>query len=331
MTLKRIVRGGARLAVQRALWIVAARPSALALFNVIYRKLGTGAQAGMQARFAKIFREGSHTLAPGRWVVKFAGRDVTIPLRSDRAWLDWDAALSVLGHEPAIKQTYHTLLTGTSRPDLFVDIGANYGMHSLLFLVAGVETIAFEPNSSCLSYIRELCEVNGVTPRLEHAAVGAEPGKFELFFPERETWLGSLDPAVVERLRTTGDLRHESVVVRTLDDFLPQLEGRRTLIKIDVEDHEHAVLTGAAETLRRYRPLVLFETHMGGQRPPVFDLFERHGYRLAQIPLLPGEALRLVDRADFLGSHYDDFLAVPSERLGADGVAKPEQLFGKVS
>jgi FkbM family methyltransferase len=309
--------------------MVAAHRSALTLFNVLYRRLGTNVHAGLQSRFAKIFRDGDHALAEGRWVVKFAGRDITIPLRSDRAWLDWDAALSILGHEPAIKQTYSTLLMSTARPDLFIDIGANYGMHSLLFLVCGVETIAFEPNRNCLSYIRELCKLNGVTPRLEHAALGAAHGRLELVFPERETWLGSLDPDVIKRLGTTDELRRESVSVRMLDDFLPQLEGRRVLIKIDVEELEHAVLTGAAETLRRHRPLILFETHRGKHRPPVFDLFEREGYRLAHIPLRPGEPLRMVSRDEFLGSDRDDFLAVPAERLAADGSTKPEGLFAE--
>lgn len=327
MTLRGVLRQGARITVQRVLWMVAAHRPTVTLFNDIYRRLGTNKRAGLQSRFAKIFRDGNHALADGRWVVQFAGRDITIPLRSDRAWLDWDAALSVLGHEPEIKETYRTLLSGRARPDLFVDIGANYGMHSLLFLVSGVDTISFEPNSSCNAYIRELCEVNDVTPRLEHLALGAEHGQLELLYPERETWLGSLDAAVVDRLRTSVELCHENVTVRILDDYLAQLEGRRVLVKIDVEEHEHAVLAGATETLRRLRPLVLFESHRGNRRQPVFDLFERQGYRLAHVPLISGAPLRLVPRDEFLGSPRDNFFALPAERLTANGPTTPDHLF----
>jgi FkbM family methyltransferase len=57
----------------------------------------------------------------------------------------------------------------------------------------------------------------------------------------------------------------EEIVVRTdlLDHILPP-DLAVALIKIDVEGGEYQVLLGAAETIRRYRPVVVFEHGLGG-------------------------------------------------------------------
>ena len=311
-------------------WVIvrlAAHGSTIRLMNAVYRRLGTGVHAWLQPRYAKLFRDGSRVLADSRWVVTFAQHRVTLPLRREHAWLDWDAALSALGHEPAIKETYRTLLGADQRPDLFVDVGGNYGMHSLLFLVAGVEAVTFEPNGTCHPYFRYACELNGVRPQIEPVALGAAPGELDLVFPERETWLGSLDPAVIAQLRARSNVRTQRVDVRTLDGYEPIFRGRRALIKIDAEDFEVAVLSGADRTLRTHRPLVVFETHKGEKRARVYDLLEERGYRVANLPVRRNARLTMLDRTSVLESPSDDFIAIPAERLDADQTAHPGRLF----
>ena len=59
-----------------------------------------------------------------------------------------------------------------------------------------------------------------------------------------------------------GDVEQIEVPLESLDGALP--EGFvPALIKIDVEGAEEAVIRGAARTLRRYRPIVLFEHGAG--------------------------------------------------------------------
>lgn len=323
----RDARRGMRRVVERIIFVLAARAWTLRLLNALYLRLGPSTQVGLHSRFAKIYREGQHRLARSTWTIPFAGHAIAIPMRPDQAWLDWDAALSLLGHERAIKDTYSTLISSSRSPDLFVDVGANYGTHSLLFLKAGVETLTFEPNSTCHPYFREICAFNGVTPRLEHAALGSEDGQLELYFPERETWLGSLNPEVIQQLKSLPAVRSERVKVRRLDDYATLFEGRRALIKIDAEDYEYAVLSGASETLRRHRPLVVFEAHRGNGRRALFDLFGSLKYAIAYLPIVEGAPIRVADRDAFLVHPNDDFLAVPQERFTASGTADPDQLF----
>jgi FkbM family methyltransferase len=331
MALPASIRRLLRVAIEKTLLMMATRRSTLRALNAIYRRLGTPVHTWMQPRYAKLFRDGNHALAESRWELRFAGLPVVLPLHPWRAWLDWDAAFSLLGHESEIKRSYHALLKGPTPPDLFVDIGGNYGMHSLLFLVCGVEALTFEPNSACHDYFREVCSLNAVRPRLEHAALGAEAGEVELYFPERETWLGSLDPDVIAELRGRTELRVERVAVRTLDEYERQFAGRRVLLKIDAEGHESAVLRGAERTIRTHRPLVIFEVHGERRRARVLEQFTAFGYRLAPLPIDPGQAIVALGPDEFMRASGDDYMAIPGERFAPDGRTPVDALFGAVA
>jgi FkbM family methyltransferase len=59
-------------------------------------------------------------------------------------------------------------------------------------------------------------------------------------------------------LGNTHQVRRHQVMVKRLDDVLPP-DKRVDFIKIDVEGAELGVLKGAIETIRRCRPVLLFE------------------------------------------------------------------------
>ncbi len=292
-------------------WVIAHR-APRALFNLAYRRLGDAGYAVVYNRTAKLFRGHTVRAAPGSWAVPFVGHLVRLPLHPARMWLDWDQAMSVRGHEPAVKETYKSLLEADLRPDLFVDVGANYGTHSLLFLTAGVRTITFEPNETCHEYFREACSLNRVTPRLEAVALGDAPGEVELLFPPDQTWLGTTDPRVVERLRREGKLESRWVPLKTLDAYADVLVSERPLVKIDAEGHELAILRGAQRILAQVRPMVIFESLRDADRAGVHDLFESARYRVATLPFR--RRPDVVAKPRFLASDACDFVAIPVER-----------------
>ena len=309
----------ARPLVEAALrWAIVHRP-ARALFNRIYRRAGGRLTALVYGRTAKLFRGRQVVMPRGSWAVPFAGRVVRVPLRADRMWLDWDQAVSIAGHEPAVKDTYRALLAGRDRPDLFIDVGANYGTHSLIFLVAGVSTLTFEPNDTCHEYFREACALNGVTPDLQPVALGDAPGELDLYFPPDQTWLGTSEPHLIERLRREGRLETRHVRVRTLDEYAGGIRGERVLLKIDAEGHELAILRGATRLLRERRPTVIFEALPDSGRAALADFFSSFGYRVTALPLVAGA--RMMSREEFLAAADNDFAAVPPER--AMGTALP--------
>src|SRR5262245_49246131 len=174
-------------------------------FNKIYA-LFPATHPFLHSRYTKLPTTPRCSSADGLWQLWFAGKRIVVPLRRESFWLDWGHALGVLGHDAEIKRTYEMLLF-SDRPDLFVDIGANYGIHSMLIAAAGVSVLAFEPNPHCLNdYTRAIMSLNGITSlQWESIALGNSNGMVELSFPERETWLGSIMPAVSSQIAQTRD------------------------------------------------------------------------------------------------------------------------------
>src|SRR4051794_6146166 len=103
------------------------------LLNAVYDHLPLAGQEWIHGKFVKIFY-GKHI--EGRWNLHFSNRSITVPLTRGTSWLDWTVALSILGHDIDVKRVYLSAITSpVDRPDLFIDIGANTGTHSILFLV----------------------------------------------------------------------------------------------------------------------------------------------------------------------------------------------------
>jgi FkbM family methyltransferase len=293
----------------------AKRPTRIWL-NRVYVRLTPHQRELFYRAFAKIYRHQRITFQPGIWTVEFGGRLIKLPLSDVRAWLDWDIALSIVGHDVAIAQTYLHLLDSTTRPDLFVDIGANYGTHSLLFLAHGVETLSFEPNSSCREYFFQACALNKVVPHLESVALGSEPRETILSYPRRDTWLGTVrrSPDIGDELGS--DVRIETVRQARLDDYLEQLRGRRVLLKVDTEGSECDVFRGASRVLSELRPMVIFESWPSADRAPTFDLLTRHGYQLFKLPWNPAlNSVPLVP-SRLLATRGNNFLAISAKAGG---------------
>jgi len=243
--------------------------------------------------------------------VRFAGRDVVVPLTAERAWLDWDTALSLLGHEPEIKRTYAALVR-RAPPRLFFDVGGNYGTHSLLLLVHGVRTVTFEPNPDCAPVFHDLCRANGVHGSWEAMALGASEGEVELSFDERDTWAGSTcgPPDAAGE----GARRSIRVTLTTLDRFVERLGEAPDWVKLDVEGAEPAVLSGASRTLERARPRVIFECWPGPGRETLGRMLDAAGYRVCRLPWDALREPRALTRDAFAATGARNFLAVPRER-----------------
>ena len=130
--------------------------------------------------------------------------------------------------------------------DLFVDVGANCGLYSLIASRAGVPVIAVEPNALNFRRLTQNLTHNGCdNARALNAALGDRRGKALLY--------GGGEGASL--LRNWGGMAStyaREVTVETLDNLVAdQPPDGALLIKVDVEGHELAVLSGARDLLRR--------------------------------------------------------------------------------
>jgi len=282
----RMVRPSPRADLEGLVRRLVSRRSTRACLNLVYNRLSPAQKETFYSLFAKIFREHPRAVAAGEWWVRVGDRWAALPLDGQDTWLEWDLALSLLGHEVEIKHTYLDLIR-FRRPKLFLDIGANYGLHSALFLLHGISTVSFEPNPRCHQYFRKLTERNRVPGVLQPVALGATEGWADISFPERDTWLGSTNSAVVEQVtRTYGGQVTTVRVAQTSVDAFVHRDGRHPdLIKVDTEGNEAAILEGARETLATCRPWVIFESWRDTERDTLGAFFEELDYRICALPL----------------------------------------------
>ncbi len=136
------------------------------------------------------------------------------------------------------------------------DVGANVGAITLaLAKFSGPEgkIYSFEPGPPNLRRLRDNLNLNPeLSKRVEMTAAGVGRTPGELYWAEEK---GNPGNALLGKTGT-----HEIKII-TLDDFvrernIPKLQ----FVKIDVEGMELEVMQGAAETLRRFRPMLYFET-----------------------------------------------------------------------
>ena len=146
---------------------------------------------------------------------------------------------------------------------VFLDIGAHAGVVSLAassWLGRTGRAYAFEPSTREHRRLLESLELSRVSNVIAVcAAVGATSGRGILRVAD----------SLHSGLNTLGDRfgysgvplsLHEGVEIVTIDDFIRQQGiSHVDAIKLDIEGGEAAALAGAAEVLRRFRPVVVIE------------------------------------------------------------------------
>jgi FkbM family methyltransferase len=202
---------------------------------------------------------------------------------------------------------------------VFIDVGANQGE----FTIAAANVarrgavIALEPVAEYRQRLVENIQLNDfrnvvVIP----AALGESEGSLPIYVPHSAYADGTRNDglATLFASQDRSDLR-EVVDVRTLDKVLAELSVNRVdLIKLDIEGAEWAALRGAAETLDRFRPLLMLEIgrqtcRAAGYEPEGFvEWLASRGYRLERI--VNGGRTRPLSRGAL--DEYQNVLARPA-------------------
>jgi len=166
----------------------------------------------------------------------------------------------------------------TSRPFVFVDVGANVGLYSLFACGAArsrgraIQVTAIEPDGENLRRLRTNAALNGfeniaVLP----IAVGPTPG--------RGAMVGGESNRGERRLREAagGDIDVMSLGGALAGAGLDRVD----CMKVDIEGHDLAALGGyfGAAPTESWPKLLIVEIGRGGE-PAMADLCTRHGYGL---------------------------------------------------
>jgi FkbM family methyltransferase len=143
------------------------------------------------------------------------------------------------------------------RNSVVLDIGANVGHHTLYLSQFASHVHAFEPYPIVRNELVVRLSDNSVSNVTVHPVGLGDRTETLPFFRPKLTNTGS--GSFVQSHDSTNIEGDKLPIVRG-DEFISSLNlSNVDLIKIDVEGLEKEVLSGLADTLRRYRPVVVFE------------------------------------------------------------------------
>lgn len=200
-----------------------------------------------------------------------------------------------------------------------IDIGANKGIYCFWMLRAvgsRGRVIAFEPQPEMHNRIERLRTRFGWDNlRVIQSGLSSTRGLAALARQSVGDGSASIEPSRRNESAETIDIE-----ISKLDAFADEIGPALKFIKCDVEGHELEVFLGGEEIIRRYRPVVQFESTVTDTRTEaIFEFFRRLGY--SGVLLLGGKYLdyrdyRTVPHYKFgLGGHRD-FLFFPLEAIG---------------
>ncbi|MGN6057186.1 MAG: FkbM family methyltransferase [Sphingomicrobium sp.] len=279
----------------------------LRLVNEAYDRAGDSGKCRLYWVFANIFKEREGRVYPGDWRVKVPGGELKVEFGTGETWLDWVLALSLLGHDQDVKQTYAAILASRARPAQFIDVGANYGCHSLLLARGGVPTLSFEPNPDCIAYFRRWATANGIQANIEPVALGDSNGEVHIDFPPKETWLGM----VSDKEDLPEGYRRITVPVRRLDDYIDKLAPGPLLIKLDAEGSEPAIIRGAERIIAELQPNIIFECWNNADAREAMLEACAGRFAIYSLPWRPGSDSVPIDAPTFVRDPETNYIAVP--------------------
>lgn len=162
----------------------------------------------------------------------------------------------------------------TPEDGVFFDIGANAGVYALLCRVLwpSMRAIAFEPSPASATAGRRWAGANQVDVVFEQIALSDVDGQAPLYLSEKSDASNSLMAGFRESSEAV------TVQLTTVDGYVEREGLAPTVMKIDVERHEPAVLRGAHTTLEAYRPVLVVEMLRGRESKQAGKRLQRLGY-----------------------------------------------------
>jgi len=164
-----------------------------------------------------------------------------------------------------------------SKEKTAIDIGANMGSYAYYMAKFSNNVIAFEPNADLCKGLRHLL---GRRAHLELIALSSKSSKAIMRIDHSNTGV-----ATIEEKNDLLCVKDKSCVItreietRTLDSYA---FTNVSMVKIDVEGHEEAVIDGARETIERNQPVLIIESedrHNAGAPRRLEKTLSQMGYR----------------------------------------------------
>lgn len=171
-----------------------------------------------------------------------------------------------------------------------IDVGANIGLFTVLFaknIDSGRRVLSAEPTLTAMAYLESNVKRNEVKDKvlLYNGVLADRSGNFELHvIPGMEEY-SSLGPMAHDAVAKHS---HETVIVsgETVDQLVSLHNLEPGFIKIDTEGAEYSVISGAVQTLKAHKPVILSElshkllSEQGSSSKELMEMLKRTGYEI---------------------------------------------------
>lgn len=214
-----------------------------------------------------------------------------------------------------------------------LDIGADVGEFTIAMLASSRSVVAFEPRPAQADVLTAMFEAVDAPVRVEAVALSDRDGMTTM-----RVWESAPGQSTIEAGNSLADagsapIQAIEVSMRRLDDLQLSNVG---FIKVDVEGHELAVLTGAENTIRRDQPTLLIEAEERHRPNAVASLANFLGelgysgyFQLdgATLPVEEFDAARYQNPANIgdhgdgwavRGTYINDFVFLPKGRCASE-------------
>ncbi len=235
------------------------------------------------------------------------GRDQIVAMAASASWSAFERPLPALFHACVARD-----------PGIVIDVGANTGFYTLLATRASAATrvLAFEPYRPVFAVLERNIAANLAGDRVEAVALALSrrSGTATLYVPTQEHGLMETSSSLEPSFKQVHS-QAQPVEAIALDEFLaarPAAAKRVTLIKVDVEGHDAAVLAGARRTIAHWRPILLVEVLPQAEHDALNRFLDEDAY--VDIPIRPDLPLRQEARVLFHADAWNHAL-VPVEAV----------------
>ena len=152
-----------------------------------------------------------------------------------------------VGYEKEIE-----LISNLCKKDMIsIDIGSNWGRYTFEMSKYSKKVYAFEPNPKLCRFLNNVFDSN---VKIEEIALSDKESKTNLRYVDTNLGISTIE----EDNQLNGENKISSIEVETkkLDQYAFE---PISLIKIDVEGHEQAILNGAKNILEKFKPAIIIE------------------------------------------------------------------------
>lgn len=166
----------------------------------------------------------------------------------------------------------------SDKENIMIDVGANIGNHSIFFSkFLSNHVVSVEPNPEVLPILKKNLIKNKINGEILEFALGEKKSKAGINMPENSNQ--NIGMAKISENDGDIDIITLDSVTSNLDILTSKTITNVSLIKIDVEGMELAVLKGGEKTINKYKPSLFIEAATESHLFNLTEYLDTLGYK----------------------------------------------------